>query len=159
MTHTDLISRTNLVLTASLGSATLLVGAWIFQYFGFEPCRMCVWQRWPHGAAVAIGIFALLRPCIPLIPIGAVAAATSGTIGVYHSGVERGIWEGPATCSGNETAGLSPEQLLERILDAPLVRCDEVAWQMLGITIPNINAAFSFVLVVVWLTAAWVGRK
>jgi len=159
MTQTGPITRTNLVLAASLGSAALLAGAWIFQYFGFEPCRMCVWQRWPHGAAVAIGILAILRPGVPLIPLGAVAAAISGAVGVYHSGVERGIWEGPATCGGNETAGLSPEQLLERIMDAPLVRCDEIAWQMLGITIPNINAAFSFALAAVWLAAAWTSRK
>ncbi|NBT52557.1 MAG: disulfide bond formation protein B, partial [Marivivens sp.] len=32
------------------------------------PCAMCIWQRWPHAAAVAIGLLALRagkrRPCI-----------------------------------------------------------------------------------------------
>jgi len=148
------MTRSYTFLIATLGSAALLAGAWIFQYFGFAPCQMCVWQRWPHGAAVAIGTVALLSPHISLALLGALATATTGAIGIYHSGVERGLWQGPATCGGTDIGGLSADELLERIMEAPLVRCDEIAWQALGVTMPNLNAAFSFALVAVWLAAA-----
>lgn len=148
------MTRTVLILAASLGSASLLAGAWIFQYFGFAPCPMCIWQRWPHGIAVAIGAVALLYPHILPALLGALATAATGAIGVYHSGVERGFWEGPSTCAGNETTGLSADQLLEQIMAAPLVRCDEIAWQMFGATMPNLNAALSFALTAIWLAAA-----
>ena len=148
------MTRFHLFLAATLGSAALLLGAWTFQYFGLAPCPMCIWQRWPHGAAVAIGMIALFLPHVLLALLGAFAAAATAAVAVYHSGVERGFWDGPATCGGSDTGGLSADQLLERIMDAPLVRCDEIAWQILGVTLPNLNAAFSFALVVVWLAAA-----
>ncbi len=153
------MTRHSLFLIASLGSAALLVGAWTFQYFGLAPCPMCVWQRWPHGIAVALGIISLLQPHLVLALLGAAATATTGAIGVYHSGVERGVWKGPSTCGGNDTVGLSADQLLERIMEAPLVRCNEVAWQMFGVTIPNLNAALSFTLAAIWLIAAWKCRN
>ena len=40
---------------AGLGSAALLAGAFAFQYLGgLPPCQLCLWQRWPHAAAVLI---------------------------------------------------------------------------------------------------------
>ena len=148
------MTRTRLILIAAAGSAALLIGAWIFQYFGFAPCKMCIWQRWPHGAAVLIGMLALMLPGALLPLLGAIAAATTGAIGVYHSGVERGWWLGPTSCSSGDISGLSTAKLLEQIMAAPLVRCDEIAWQMLGITMPNLNAVFSFALAIIWIAAA-----
>src|SRR6185295_8411682 len=38
-------------------SALLLTGAFLFQYAGgLAPCEMCIWQRWPHGAAILLGL-------------------------------------------------------------------------------------------------------
>lgn len=148
------MTRIHLFLIASLGSVALLLGAWAFQYFGLAPCPMCIWQRWPHGAAVAIGTIALFLPHVLLALLGALASAVTAAIAVYHSGVERGFWKGPSACAGNNVSGLSADELLEQIMNAPLVRCDEIAWQILGVTLPNLNAAFSFALVAVWLAAA-----
>jgi len=148
------MTRNQLILLAAGGSAALLVGAWTFQAFGLAPCKMCIWQRWPHGAAVLIGAAALTLPWAALPLLGALAAATTGAIGIYHSGVERGFWEGPSTCTAGDIGGLSTDDLMAQIMAAPLVRCDEVAWSMLGITMPNLNALFSFALVAIWLVAA-----
>ena len=148
------MTRNQLIMIAAGGSLALLLGAWGFQALGYAPCKMCIWQRWPHGAAVVIGAVALVLPWVILPLLGALAAAITGGIGVYHSGVERGWWEGPTTCTSSDIGGLSSEQLMEQILTAPLVRCDEIAWQMLGVTMPNLNALLSFALVLVWLAAA-----
>jgi len=139
---------------AAGGSLALLLGAWGFQALGYAPCKLCIWQRWPHGAAVVIGALALVLPRVILPLLGAAAAAVTGGIGVYHSGVERGWWEGPTTCTSSDIGGLSSAELMDQILTAPLVRCDEIAWQMLGVTMPNLNALLSFALVLVWLAAA-----
>ncbi len=47
-----------LILLAALGSAALLAGAHVFQALGYAPCKLCLWQRGPHWAAVAIGLLA-----------------------------------------------------------------------------------------------------
>lgn len=147
------MTRIQLVRLACLGSALLLGGAFAFQAMGYAPCPMCLWQRWPHAAAIVFGVAAMLLPASPLVLGGALSTLTSAALGVFHTGVERAWWEGPATCSAASPGDLTPEQLMEQIMSAPLVRCDEVAWQMLGLSMASWNALASVALALVWLTA------
>jgi disulfide bond formation protein DsbB len=149
------VSRRLLILLAAAGSAALLAGALAFQHLGgLAPCPLCLWQRWPHAAAVALGALGAALPAAWVAWLGAAAAAATGGIGLYHTGVERGWWEGPATCAGADIGGLSPEELLARIMEAPLVRCDEVAWSLAGLSMASWNAVLSFALAGLWLAAA-----
>jgi disulfide bond formation protein DsbB len=149
------MSRKTLILLAALGSAALLIGAFGFQHLGgLAPCKLCLWQRWPHGAAVLIGAVGLALPLASVALLGAVAAATTAAIGVYHTGIERAWWQGPDACSAGDISGLTPEQLMEQILAAPLVRCDEVAWEMLGLSMASWNAFLSLGLMALWILAA-----
>ena len=49
---------------------------------------------------------------------------------------------------------MSTTDLMDQIMNAPLIRCDEIAWQMAGLTMPNLNAIFSIGLAVIWVIAA-----
>ncbi|WP_083098634.1 disulfide bond formation protein B [Pseudophaeobacter leonis] len=147
--------RRVLILAAAAGSAAMMLGALGFQYIGeMPPCKLCYWQRYPHVAAIGIGVLALMLPSSALLYLGALAALTTAGIGIYHSGVERGFWEGPTTCTSGPIGGLTPEQLLEQIMGAPLVRCDEVPWEMLGLSMASWNAVASLGLACVWIAAA-----
>ncbi len=146
--------RNRLILVAAGGSAALLLGAFGFQLMGYAPCELCLLQRWPHAAAVALGILALALPRLnALALLGALAAAGTGALGVYHTGVERGWWQGPDTCTSGPINGLSPQELMNRILDAPLVQCDQIDWQFLTLSMASWNAILSFGLALVWLLA------
>ena len=149
------MTRTRLALAAALGSAGLLIAALIFQYgFGMAPCALCIWQRWPHLAAVLAGGVALTVPTLPVLLAGAAAAATSGGIAVYHSGVERGWFEGPTACSGGGgLSGQSIDDILNFEQSFQVVRCDEVPWEMLGLSMASWNGLASFALAGVWLLA------
>ena len=49
-----------LILLAAGGSAALLLGAFGFQYIGeLAPCKLRIWQRYPHALAVLIGVAAV----------------------------------------------------------------------------------------------------
>ncbi len=149
------LSRTYLVLIAAGGSAALLLGAFGFQHLGgLAPCKLCLWQRWPHAAAAAIGVFALVMPGRALPLAGALAALVTGALGLYHMGVEQGWWQGPTTCSAAAPDSLSPDALFEQIMTAPVVRCDDIPWQMLGLSMAGWNMALSLALAVVWAMAA-----
>jgi disulfide bond formation protein DsbB len=121
----------------------LLGGALGSQYLGgLHPCEMCYWQRWPHGVAIALAALAFTAPAPSarlrtLTLLAAAAIAISGAIGVYHAGVEAGVFEGFTTCT--TTGGLS----LEDIMKVPLVRCDQVQWSLLGISMAGWNAILS----------------
>lgn len=146
------------VLMAGAGSAALLLGALAFQFIGgLAPCPLCIWQRWPHLAAVLLGALGatVLRMYLrPLAALGALAMLAGSGLGLYHTGIERGWWRGPDTCVGASDIGtLSADQLMAQIMSAPLVRCDEVAWEMLGLSMASWNALASLALAGVWLIA------
>lgn len=133
---------------ALLVPTALLFGALGSQYWGgLYPCEMCYWQRYPHGIAIILAllaIFASPRPSASriLTALAALAIATSGAIGVFHAGVELGWWEGLTSCATNSSAATA-EELLADIMATPLVRCDQVQWSLLGISMAGWNAIIS----------------
>ncbi len=122
--------------------ALLLGGAYVSQYgFGLYPCEMCWWQRYPHFAAVALALLSTVAPPKRLwVALAAFAILISGAIGAYHAGVEYGWWEGLTACSSLATGSDDP---LEAIMNAPLIRCDEVQWSLFGISLAGWNALIS----------------
>ena len=135
-------------LIALLLPAALLAGAYGSQYIGgLYPCEMCWWQRYAHFAALPLAAFAFIGPAASsrsraLTLLAALAIAVSGAIGVYHAGVEAKIFEGFTQCTAL-TSSSNPADLLKEITHAPLVRCDEVQFRFLGITLAGWNAIFS----------------
>ncbi|MFT3689187.1 disulfide bond formation protein B [Paenirhodobacter sp.] len=155
----DLTTPRGLVALAAAGSAAILLGALMFQAIGYAPCDLCIQQRWPHLAAAVLGVLILVfRLPMATALLGAVAALVTAGLGVYHSGVERKIFAGPDTCTSNPPGSMSAADLLAQIQNAPLIRCDEIAWEMFGITMANLNALFSFGFAVLWV-AAWVRSR
>jgi len=129
--------------------AALLAGAWASQLIGgLYPCEMCHWQRWPHYAAVAAAALAFVvggeQARRALVAGAAAMIAVSGLIGVFHAGVEYHWWPGVTACSTTIAgAGLSTEEVLDRILAAPVVRCDAAQWRLLGVSLAGWNAILS----------------
>ncbi|WP_435311738.1 disulfide bond formation protein B [Primorskyibacter sedentarius] len=143
-----------LTILAGLGSALLILGAFGFQHIGgMAPCKLCIYQRYPHAVAVAIAALALALGQRWLTLLGALAALGTAGVGIYHTGVERGWWPGPDTCTSGPVEGLSTEDLLNQIMSAPLVRCDDVPWEMLGLSMASWNAIASLFLAAVWIAA------
>ena len=142
--------------TAGLGSLALLVGAFGFQFIGgLQPCQLCLWQRWPHAAAVVILLAVLVTGWRGLLWLGALAALATAAIGVFHVGVEQQWWQGLATCSVNTLSGVGVADLLDPTKDvAQPVRCDAIAWEMWGVSMAGWNVILSTVFALMWLSAA-----
>jgi disulfide bond formation protein DsbB len=144
-------------LVALLVPLGLLAGAYGSQYWGgLYPCEMCWWQRYAHIAALPFAALALIVGAgrdRALVLLAALAIAVSGAIGFYHAGVELDYFEGFTQCtSGN--AGMSAEEMLKAIFEAPIVRCDDIQWSFLGISMAGWNAILSLssALLILWLS-------
>ena len=89
-----------------------IAGAWIFQFAGYDPCHLCLLQRWAYYFAVPFSL--LLSVSAGANPKGAnrglyllsVVMLGSAIFGAYHAGVEWTWWPGPDTCSGAISGGL-----------------------------------------------------
>ena len=128
---------------ALLVPLALLGGAIGSQYVGgLAPCELCYWQRWPHAAAILAAALAFTAPAASgrsrtLTLVAAAAIAVSGAIGVYHAGVELGVFQGFTACTTTSAV------TLEEIMNAQLIRCDQVQWSFLGVSMAGWNAIIS----------------
>jgi disulfide bond formation protein DsbB len=136
-------------LLAALFSGALMAGALYFQYVvGLPPCDLCHWQRYPHIVAIVVGLAAVASLAAPRLAYvfaltAIVALFVTAGIGVFHFGVEQHWWQGPQECSGHIPSGLSAAQLKKYLFSAKMVRCDEPAWSMWGISMAGWNAILS----------------
>ena len=155
----------NPVATASLlillVAAATIAGAWFFQLvLDIQPCPLCLEQRYayyaliPLSALIAIGAMrggprGVLLVGLVLLALAALANAALGT---YHAGVEWGFWKGPTDCTGPVGNLGSAGSLLERLDTVKVVRCDEVQWRFLGISLAGYNVLISLSMAAI---AAW----
>ena len=153
-----------LVFLALLAASVIILGAaFAFQLIGgLQPCELCILQRYPY--AVAIGLTGVgiglaragveRRFLVFLLLLCALTFLVGAGIGVFHVGVEHKWWEGTSACVGNLTGAGSVEDLRERLLKAPVVRCDEPAWSLFGISMAGYNVLLSLALAIGSLFAA-----
>jgi len=126
----------------------LMAGALGSQYLGrLVPCELCMYQRYPHYAAIVAAALAILlrRTSLsaPLTILAGLLILISGGIGAYHAGVEYHWWNGPQHCTGNAQG--SGADFLKSLLSRPLVLCDVPQWTLGGISLAGFNAIISTV--------------
>lgn len=133
-------------------SAATLGAALISQYgFGLKPCELCLFQRYPYVVLIMVAGLGLTRnkPVmrIRLILLCGILFLIGTGLGGYHAGVEKKIFAGPSACvSQPSDHPLSIEELKAQIMGAPMVACNEPAWQWHGITMAGINAVWSLMM-------------
>jgi disulfide bond formation protein DsbB len=142
------MTATRIAIALGLVSLALILGALGFQYIGgYPPCEMCMWQRYPHFAAIAIGLIGgllltmnVLPPSLarPIAWLALLCVLITGCIGVYHAGVEWRWWKGPSACTGTvfQMSGALD-------LNAHVVSCENAAWRLFGISMAGYNAIIS----------------
>ena len=139
-------------------AAAALIAALISQFgFDLQPCVLCIWQRWPYVAAILLGLAAVLlrrnrTAALLLTGLAILAVLVSGGIGAFHVGVEQGWWEGTAGC-GSLSSTDDLAALRAQIMSAPIVRCDEVAFSLFGISMAGWNVLFALAVAVVAVRA------
>ena len=149
-------TRRTWIALAAAGSAALLLAAYAFQHLGgLAPCAMCLWQRWPHAVAIAIGVGGIAMPSAGLAGLGALAMMTNAGLSLYHTGVERAWWDGPSSCSGGgaDLGAMSMQDLLDPGFGGGIVMCNEVAWEMFGLSMASWNGLACLGLALVWIGA------
>jgi len=144
-------------------SAATLGGAFFFQYVGgLAPCVLCIYERYPYGAAIVLSLIALslsnARWRATALAFCALAFVIDASIGVFHVGVEQHWWVGTAACTGSVADGgaTSLEALRQKILSNGVARCDRIPWSLFGISLAGYNVLISLALAVF---AAWATRS
>jgi disulfide bond formation protein DsbB len=149
----------NPALTAALAIAAIaaatLAGAWFFQLvLDIRPCPLCLEQRYAYYLALLLGAlvaFAAIRDATRAVlyaglAVIALAAIGNAGLGAYHAGVEWGLWKGPTECTGPVVDLGSAGNLLARLDSVKVIRCDEVQWRFLGLSLAGYNVLISLAM-------------
>ncbi|WP_456640354.1 disulfide bond formation protein B [Bradyrhizobium sp. USDA 10063] len=147
-------------IVAGIAAATL-AGAWFFQLvLEILPCPLCLEQRYAYYLAVPLGVLVAFaaakgapRPMLLAgLTVLALAALVNAGLGAYHAGVEWGFWQGPTDCSGPIVDLGKAGTLLQRLDTVKVIRCDEVQWRFLGLSLAGYNVLISLLMTAI---AAW----
>ena len=142
----------------SLGaiSFSMILFALISEYvFGFAPCSLCLTQRYPHilVAVTSVWLIIFRTHNVFLYPVNTLVMALSIILESYHVGVEQSIFQGPQSCSSSNLSLVSKksaEALLKEILNTSVIRCNEVTWSFMGLSMPTWNLLLSIALFIGW---------
>jgi len=158
------MSRAHPAVTAALvvaaGGIVVILGAYFFQYvLEVQPCELCLLQRKVYYVGIPLALivaFVASREPPRSAAIGglgllAVVMLVGTGIAIYHSGVEWKFWAGPQDCTGDISNLGNAGDLLKRMQQTNIVRCD-VATRYLGASLANVNIVISLVLAA---AAAW----
>ena len=131
-----------------LACCLVLATAYAFEYLAnLQPCVLCIYQRIPYAVAIGLMLLAIIlrkhsQANLILFIAASVVFAVGSAIAVFHIGVEQQLWEGTPEC-GNFINTASVEALRKQLLAQPIVRCDEVAWSLFGISMTGYNFLIS----------------
>jgi disulfide bond formation protein DsbB len=146
-------------LTVFVIALATLLGAWYFQYvLGYPPCPLCLLQRIPYYVVIPLSLILAVAAGrgAPrwLVAAGMLvlllATLCGAALGAYHAGVEWGFWPGPADCSGPLADLNSGGSMLDQLQNPiHVVRCDQAAWRLLGISLAGYNTLISLAMVAI----------
>lgn len=144
------MTNNNIYKISLLASSLMLLSAFYLEYFqGALPCDLCITQRWFHGLIITyslISIFILEKFINVKIFILIVLSFTwlaSAIAGLYHFGIEMNFWLGPDDCSSNIDFS---KDLLTYLLNKSPIKCDEIMFKILGLSLAGWNALLSFLM-------------
>jgi disulfide bond formation protein DsbB len=137
-----------------IATATI-AGAWFFQLvLDIKPCPLCLEQRYAYYAIIPLSALIALMAWrggprgVLLVGLALLLLAGLGNaaFGAYHAGVEWGFWKGPTDCTGPLVDFGKAGNLLDQLDKVKVIRCDEVQWRFLGLSLAGYNALISLLM-------------
>jgi disulfide bond formation protein DsbB len=151
-------------LLVMIGMIVVVGSALGFEHIGgYVPCALCLLQRDPYYYGIPVALLAALAAIFDLPPwigrsllaIVAILMLVGAGLGVYHSGVEWGFWEGPATCSTSVNAiAKDTGSLLDDLSTQHGPSCAEASLRVLGLSFAGWNVITSLVLAAIAIAGA-----
>jgi disulfide bond formation protein DsbB len=140
------VNRQTLAAIIFAVSLATIGGAWAYESLGYLPCELCYKERIPYYAAFALAPLAGLAAQIGRVGVAraaflllALLFVGDAALSAYHSGVEWKIFAGPSDCSGAFQAARTADDFLKQLQSVKVVRCDEPALYVLGLSLANWN--------------------
>jgi disulfide bond formation protein DsbB len=144
------MTNNNIYKISLLASSLMLLSAFYLEYFqGALPCDLCITQRWFHALIITYSLisFFILEKFINvkvfILIVLSFTWLASAIAGLYHFGIEMDFWSGPDDCSSNIDFS---KDTLTYLLNKSPIKCDEIMFKILGLSLAGWNALLSFLM-------------
>jgi disulfide bond formation protein DsbB len=144
------MTNNNIYKISLLASSLMLISAFYLEYFqGALPCDLCITQRWFHALIITYSLisFFILEKFINvkvfILIVLSFTWLASAIAGLYHFGIEMDFWSGPDDCSSNIDFS---KDTLTYLLNKSPIKCDEIMFKILGLSLAGWNALLSFLM-------------
>jgi len=150
----------NTVLILSLSS---LIFVFILQYeYGILPCKICIWQRWPHIFNIILVLIILsssLKTNFVFV-FGLINMFLAFILALYHYGLEQNLWDNVFSCTGKiEFNELSTEEILKNLNNTPIKNCEIEAWNFLNLSLTGWNLILTFFMSLIWFILIYYQKR
>ena len=150
----------NIVLFLSIFS---LLFVFILQYeYGILPCKICIWQRWPHIFNIFIALIIISSSSIPnyIMVLGLINMFLAFILALYHYGLEQNLWNNVFTCNGKiNFNNLSTEEILKNLNNTPIKNCEIEAWNFLNLSLTGWNMILTLFMFLIWFLLIYYQKR
>ncbi len=150
----------NTVLFLSIFS---LLFVFILQYeYGILPCKICIWQRWPHILNIFVVLIIISSSSIPIyiMVLGLINMFLAFILALYHYGLEQDLWDNVFSCSGEiKFNDLSAEEILKNLNNTPIKNCEIEAWNFLNLSLTGWNLILTLFLSLIWFLLIYYQKR
>ncbi len=150
----------NTVLFLSIFSLLIV---FILQYeYGILPCKICIWQRWPHIFNIFIALIIISSSSIPIyiMVLGLINMFLAFILAFYHYGLEQNLWDNVFSCSGEiKFSDLSAEEILKNLNNTPIKNCEIEAWNFLNLSLTGWNLILTLFLSLIWFLLIYYQKR
>ena len=140
-----------------------LLFVFILQYeYGILPCKICIWQRWPHIFNILIALIIISSSSIPnyIMVLGLINMFLAFILALYHYGLEQNLWDNVFSCSGEiKFNDLSTEEILKNLNNTPIKTCEIEAWNFLNLSLTGWNMILTIFISLIWLLLIYYQKR
>ena len=152
-----------LINTVMFLSIFSLMFVFILQYeYGILPCKICIWQRWPHIFNIFLALIILSASPTPIYIniIGLINMFFAFILALYHYGLEQNLWDNVFSCSGEVSFNnLSTKEILKNLNNTPIKNCEIEAWNFLNLSLTGWNMILTLLMALIWFLLIYWGKK
>lgn len=140
-------------------SIIAIASAYISEFFGYLPCKLCYYQRYIYffiaGAAV-LALFFRRKLFFFLMLFFLLAIQIS--VAFFHVGVEKKWWKYNSECAVDILSDSGARDLAQ-IMSQEIVRCDVpqiIAW---GFSMAELNTLYAILLIIIFTYLSYANKK
>ena len=134
-----------------LFSGLILLIVYYLEFFiEVEPCKLCIYQRFPYFIVILLASSSLLIKNLKIKKLTFIFYILiffiSLIMSLYHFGIEKNLWNALTGCEANIKSFGNSNNLKEYLLNKNYVSCKDVSFKFLEISLAGYNIIVSFVL-------------